>query len=71
MSEGPHRPTTSDDRGAWEAYWQACGMPWRTEAEISPERQALLAQCRALPPDIAQGIYPFKGVTLSRADVEW
>jgi hypothetical protein len=30
MSDEPQRPTT-DDRAAWQAYWQAQGMPWRTE----------------------------------------
>jgi hypothetical protein len=39
--------------------------------EIDPKRQAKLAQCQAITPDIEQGIYPFKGMKLSRADVEW
>ncbi len=30
-----------------------------------------MSKHRAIIPDIAQGIYPFKGVKLSRADVEW
>ncbi len=30
MSDEPQGPTT-DDRDAWKAYWQAQGMPWRTE----------------------------------------
>jgi uncharacterized protein YjbI with pentapeptide repeats len=67
----PARPTT-DDREAWSAYWQAQGMSWRTEPEISGARQAYLAERRAITPDIGQGIYPFKGVEpkLTRADIE-
>ena len=44
---------------------------WRTEPEIGPERQEQLARCLATTPDITKIIYPFKGMTLSRADVEW
>jgi uncharacterized protein YjbI with pentapeptide repeats len=74
MSEQPQRPTT-EDRDAWRAYWQAQGMPWRTEPEIDDERQRFLAARRAVTPDIDKGIYPFgdeNGSTkLTRADVEW
>jgi uncharacterized protein YjbI with pentapeptide repeats len=66
----PERPTT-DDPAAWRAYWQAQGMPWRTEPEICAERQTYLGERRAVPPDIDRGIYPFKDITLTRADVEW
>ena len=66
----PVRPTT-DDRTAWGAYWQGQNQPWRTEPEISLERQAKLERCRALVPDIEKSIYPFKGMKLDRADVEW
>jgi uncharacterized protein YjbI with pentapeptide repeats len=59
----------------WNAYWTAHGMPWRTEPELGAERQAYLRQRRAITPDIAQGIYPFRDthgrITLARADVEW
>ncbi len=44
---------------------------WRTEPEIDTERQRYLAERRAIAPDIEQGIYPFRGIKLSRADVEW
>jgi uncharacterized protein YjbI with pentapeptide repeats len=44
---------------------------WRTEPEIDVERQEFLAGCLATIPDIKQGIYPFKDIKLSRADVEW
>src|SRR6266436_6280732 len=64
------RPTT-DDRTAWGAYWQEQNQPWRTEPEISPRRQAELEKRRALVPDVKKGIYPFKGMKLDRADVEW
>src|SRR5260221_669315 len=64
------RPTT-DDRTAWVVYWQEQSQPWRTEPEISPRRQAELEKRRALVPDVKKGIYPFKGMKLDRADVEW
>ena len=64
------RPAT-DDPKAWQAYWEAQGWPWRTEPEIDVERQKYLAERRVIVPDIEQGIYPFKDIKLSRADVEW
>src|SRR6266566_2503616 len=64
------RPTTNDP-DAWKAYWKAQGWHWRTEPEIDTERQKYLAERRAIVPDIEQGIYPFKDIKLSRADVEW
>jgi uncharacterized protein YjbI with pentapeptide repeats len=70
MSEQPQRPTT-EDPNVWHAYWQAQGMPWRTEPAIDEERQRYLAERRALQPDIQRGIYPFKDIKLDRADVEW
>ena len=45
--------------------------PWRTEPEIEVARQEQLTRCLATAPDIQRGIYPFKGMKLSRADVEW
>ncbi len=44
---------------------------WRTEPEIEVARQEQLTRCLATAPDIQRGIYPFKGMKLSRADVEW
>ncbi len=44
---------------------------WRTEPEIDTERQKFLADCLAITPDIQRGIYPFKDVKLTRADIEW
>src|SRR6266436_746057 len=64
------RPS-NDDHAAWLTYWQEQNQPWRTEPEISPRRQAELEKRRALVPDVKKGIYPFKGMKLDRADVEW
>jgi uncharacterized protein YjbI with pentapeptide repeats len=64
------RPTP-DDRDAWHTYWEAQGQPWRTEPEIDQTRQQELAEHRIIVPDIEKGIYPFGGMKLSRADVEW
>ncbi len=64
------RPTT-DNHEEWKAYWDQQGQPWRTEPEIDTERQKHLAERRVIAPDIEKSIYPFKGVSLSRADVEW
>jgi hypothetical protein len=61
----------NDDKEAWEAYWKAQGWLWRTEPEIDAERQKYLDERRSVKPDIRQGIYPFKDIKLSRADVEW
>ena len=46
-------------------------MLWRTEPEVSAERRRYLeGRCR-ITPNITKGIYPFKDIKLSRADVEW
>jgi uncharacterized protein YjbI with pentapeptide repeats len=55
----------------WREHWQAQGQLWRTEPEIDKQRQKELAQLRNIVPNIEQGIYPFKEMKLSRADVEW
>src|SRR5437763_266620 len=62
---------TTDDRAAWFAYWQTQNQPWRTEPEIRSERQEELKKCRTIVPNIEKGTYPFRGVKLERADVEW
>src|SRR5215472_4874716 len=64
------RPTTSDPE-AWKEYWKAQGQPWRTEPEIDAERQKHLTERRSITPGIEKGLYPFKDMRLSRADVEW
>jgi len=63
-----HSPQSPEE---WHAHWQAKGFPWRTEPEIDVKRQEELSKRRAIVPDIEKGIYPFKGMKLSRADVEW
>lgn len=63
-------PTTNDPE-AWKAYWNTKGQPWRTVPEIDAGRQKYLDERRSITPDIKQGIYPFKDIKLTRADVEW
>src|SRR6266446_3386247 len=65
------QPTTNDDKEVWKDYWKQQGQTWRTEPEIDRRRQEELTTYRSIKPDIEQSIYPFKGVKLSRADVEW
>ncbi|MGH2482584.1 MAG: pentapeptide repeat-containing protein, partial [Ktedonobacteraceae bacterium] len=60
-----------EDHEAWSAFWTRQGQAWRTEPEIDAERQAELAAHRAIPPDVVQGIYPFRRMKLNRADIEW
>jgi uncharacterized protein YjbI with pentapeptide repeats len=57
----------NDHKEAWEAQDQT----WRTEPEIDVERQKFLVERRSITPNIEQGMYPFKDIKLSRADVEW
>src|SRR5947199_914183 len=64
------RPTTNDPK-VWKAYWKAQGHPWRTEPEIDAERQKYLNERRAIKTNIREDTYPFKGIKLNRADVEW
>src|SRR5258708_38840395 len=73
MSNEPQRPTT-DDAVAWKRYWMTSGQPWRTKPEIGADRQAFLARRLLDRPqgnEVDSDIYPFKGITLDRADVEW
>ena len=51
--------------------WQALTLPWRSEPEIDVERQMYLSERRSIQSDSELGIYPFQGVKLSRADIEW
>lgn len=66
----PARPD-GDNPDDWRAYWHAHGQPWRTEPEIPEPRQRALARQRRIQPDVTRGTYPFAGMRLSRADVEW
>lgn len=61
----------ADDRQGWRTYWAAQRQPWRSEPEVDSTRQAYLATCRAVVPDIEHGVYPFKDIHLTRSDVEW
>jgi uncharacterized protein YjbI with pentapeptide repeats len=63
-----HLPTSPEE---WHQHWQSQSQPWRTEPGIDAKRQEELSKRRAINPDIEKGIYPFKGMKLSRADVEW
>src|SRR5260370_28084904 len=77
MAERPNTSATAEERpspegsSSWPTYWKALGQPWRYEPGIVEARQRYLAEHRAIQPDIKEGIYPFGGVTLTRADVEW
>lgn len=66
----PVQPAPNDHEG-WKAYWAECQQPWRREPEIDAQRQEELATHRAIVPDIERGIYPFSGMKLARADIEW
>jgi hypothetical protein len=66
----PRRPS-GDDSHAWLGYWRELGQPWRTQPEITEQRQRELAKYQAKDPDPSRSEYPFKGVRLKRADVEW
>ncbi len=63
-------PSTQDGQ-TWKEFWAKQGLEWRTEPQIDAERQAELTARRSITPDVAQGIYPFKDMKLSRADIEW
>lgn len=68
------REASLTDGGAGEltrTMWAESGMPWRTEPEIDEARQRYLTERRAITPDIAHAEYPFKDISLTRADIEW
>src|SRR5258708_34295144 len=71
MSDAPRHPTRNDGRKDWKAHWTAQELPWRTEPEIDKVRQRVLTGRQAVQPDPQLGVYPFKGMKLNRADVEW
>ena len=70
QSSSLQRPTSNKPE-VWKAYWKKQDQSWRTEPEIDAERQKYLAEHRSITPNIEQGIYPFREIKLSRADVEW
>src|SRR5713226_2184536 len=64
-------PSNTHDSETWKAYWKEQGQLWRTEPTIDEELQQRLLSYYQGVVDIERGTYPFKGVRLSRADVEW
>ncbi len=68
---GPVVAVASGGRGRWRTYWRQQGQAWRSEPEIDAERQRELATRRALAVNVARGVFPFAGMRLTRADVEW
>jgi hypothetical protein len=60
-----------NDNVSWPAYWKTKNQPWRTEPEITLARQNELKKRSGLTPNIEEGLYPFHGLKLNRADVEW
>jgi uncharacterized protein YjbI with pentapeptide repeats len=64
-------PFDTHDPETGKAYWNGQGQPWRTEPIIDEERQQRLLSYSQRVVDMERGMYPFKGVQLSRADVEW
>lgn len=62
----------SDCRNNWRNHWERCNQFWRSEPEIERQRKEELAQRRRdTLPNIEEGVYPFKGMKLTRADIEW
>ncbi len=70
-SSSPLSPAPAHDAETWQAYWKQKRQPWRSEPPIDEERQQLLANCLQGSVAIERGKYPFRGMRLSRADVEW
>src|SRR5258706_11786306 len=68
---GPPPATALREAGEWRERWSAHGQSWRTEPEIAAARQRSLAERRAIVANLARGVFPFSGMALSRADVEW
>jgi uncharacterized protein YjbI with pentapeptide repeats len=71
------RPARDDEQPisggdtAWSDYWAARGTPWRTEPEVDAQRQRFLADCRTRRPSWQLDGFPFGGIRLARADIEW
>jgi hypothetical protein len=55
----------------WSARWTERGFPWRTEPEIPPRRRWQLRVLAEVEPSVGAGRFPFRQVSLNRADVEW
>jgi uncharacterized protein YjbI with pentapeptide repeats len=67
----PASPTPAPEAATWQTYWRQQGQPWRSEPLLDEERQQFLSSCLQGNVAIEQGKYPFKGMRLRRADVEW
>ncbi len=63
--------SSSAGHDLWRNYWRSQRQPWRTEAEIEKERQLELDRYKAARPATELARYPFTGVRLRRADIEW
>jgi uncharacterized protein YjbI with pentapeptide repeats len=64
------RPT-NNNHTAWRNYWISIGHFWRGEPEIPLDRQQFLQGKLDAARDSRYRIYPFQGVPLNRADIEW
>ena len=64
------RPVSDSDE-EWSVFWKTQNQDWRIKREISSERQAYLAKCCKIKSNHKKGSYPFKGIELERADIEW
>jgi uncharacterized protein YjbI with pentapeptide repeats len=68
---GEHTPPP-EGYTTWNEYWtKAHHQPWRTDPEVDEGRQQFLTEHRRVEPNVERGIYPFKDIGLTRADVEW
>lgn len=69
---GTQAHSPPDGYATWNGYWtKEHSQPWRTEPEIVVPRRQFLRRKRAIEPVIEKSIYPFRGIKLDRADIEW
>lgn len=69
--KGPAVATATTTHGRWRTHWRQQGQFWRSEPEIDAARQAELNACRTRAANVAHGTFPFGGLHLTRADIEW
>jgi len=67
----PPPPDRMQRTSEWRKHWQKVGQVWRTQPEISEQRQKSLAQMQSWITPAQRAPFPFKDETLSLADVEW
>ncbi len=65
------RYPSNDDPAVWRSYWRQMEQPWRTEPEISPERQRYLMNLYKRSLSSPQSDPPFARIILHRGDIEW